>query len=268
MPHPNGKLTKTNKATLSKILEKMFVTSNVLEDPNVIIFDEFALLHTLKNLPLSLGELSERILRIITNNTARRVDIIFDTYPMPSIKDFEHQLRGARAINFQLSGRQQSRPANFNSSLKSIKFKTAFVNFLIEDWSEDDRAGIIGNKFLYVNHEKCLLFKAENNSVIVKDCQELTSSQPEADTKIALHMCNLRESSANVREVRNEAQQQEAQKKVPQKDIKKIKVRASDTDILVILLANIKNMQNTDDELWMELGVGNKRRFVDVSGMQ
>lgn len=89
----------------------------------------------------------------------------------------------------------------------------------------------------------------------MKDCQELTSSQPEADTKIALHVCNLLKSSGNIRNVQKQVN-------------RKIKIRATDTDVLVILLANIKDMQNPDDEVWMELGVANKRRFINVSGMR
>lgn len=113
MCHPDGTICKTEKSVLTKLLKNMFVTSDVSEDPDVIIYDGFALIYTLKNVPMTFGKVSELILRIITKNTARRIDMIFDTYPTPSIKDFEHKLRGTRKAAYQISGRQQTRPSNF-----------------------------------------------------------------------------------------------------------------------------------------------------------
>lgn len=53
----------------------------------MVIYDGFYILHQFKNLPTSFGDISKTILKRITNTSASRVDIIFDTYKSPCIKD-------------------------------------------------------------------------------------------------------------------------------------------------------------------------------------
>ncbi|CAH4034242.1 unnamed protein product [Pieris brassicae] len=43
-------------------------------------------------------------------------------------------------------------------------------------------------------------------------------------------------------------------------------IRTSDTDILVIMLANVEHL-NKSIRVWMDLGVGNARRYIDVSAL-
>ena len=43
-----------------------------------------------------------------------------------------------------------------------------------------------------------------------------------------------------------------------------ITIRTSDADIVVIMLANMEHPQ-ARVEVWMDLGVGNARRYIDVS---
>ncbi|CAG5044261.1 unnamed protein product [Parnassius apollo] len=63
----------------------------------------------------------------------------------------------------------------------------------------------------------------------------------EADTKIALLACQQKEDST-------------------------ITIRTSDTDILVIMLVNMEHLQATV-EIWMDLGIGNACRYIDVSAL-
>ncbi|OWR51558.1 hypothetical protein KGM_211269B, partial [Danaus plexippus plexippus] len=63
----------------------------------------------------------------------------------------------------------------------------------------------------------------------------------EADTKIAFVACQQNEDST-------------------------ITVRTSDTDIVVIMLANMEHLQ-ARVEAWMDLGVGNAHRCIDVSAL-
>ena len=43
-----------------------------------------------------------------------------------------------------------------------------------------------------------------------------------------------------------------------------VTIRCSDTDVLIILLANMKNVSE-NIQMWMEVGVGNYHRFINIS---
>ncbi|KAH0535059.1 hypothetical protein KQX54_012704 [Cotesia glomerata] len=67
---------------------------------------------------------------------APRVDIIFDQYFLPSIKDYERTLRcKVNDLDFKITVPIQVRPVDFNKEMKNIKFKKAFVTFLIDHWT-------------------------------------------------------------------------------------------------------------------------------------
>ena len=85
-----GLLRKTNEAQLVKKLEK---NVPVLErhPTNVSnIYNGMAILQTLK-LPAgaTFRPVTEKVFSAVTNNTSRRIDIAFDTYPDISIKNAE-----------------------------------------------------------------------------------------------------------------------------------------------------------------------------------
>lgn len=80
----------------------------------------------------------------------------------------------------------------------------------------------------------------ENVSFSISDKYTLESHE-EADTKIVYHACSI-EPTAN------------------------ITIKCSDTDILIIMLANMKNVQN-GNKIWIQTGVWNKQRIIDVSAL-
>lgn len=174
---------------------------------------------------------------------------------MPSIKDHEHKLRHGFSSNFQIFGRKQSRPSNFHDELRNDKFKMAVAQFFIKDWSRDDQSELIGNKKIYVSHEKAHSITSYNNKVTIVDVPHLTTGHFEADTKISLHVCNMYEkaldSSTGVYAY------------VPSN----IRIRASDCDILIILLGNLHRMVAKDNHIWLDCGTGKNRRLIDVSNM-
>lgn len=58
-----------------------------------VISDGFCLLHKIVDAPKTFGLLSKKNLQKIVKNNASRIDIIFDRYFSPSIKDVERQSR-------------------------------------------------------------------------------------------------------------------------------------------------------------------------------
>ena len=67
------------------------------------------------------------------------IDIIFDTFITPSIKDLEKDRRDIESNRhdfYELIGAQQKRPSNFVKLLRNDKFKQSFVKFLATIWKK------------------------------------------------------------------------------------------------------------------------------------
>lgn len=79
------------------------------------------------------------------------IDLVFDRYFTPSIKDTEHRLReNVESMDFRIAGLRQVRPSDFAKELKNIRFKEALVKFSINHWSEQEMARIIGDKTINI----------------------------------------------------------------------------------------------------------------------
>ena len=103
------------------------------------------------------GSLATTILIQATALSSKRVDIIFDTYEMPSIKRMERERRGLCDRNYKIIGPQQTRPVDFNEALKSPSFKTELSAILLNEWKEQAYAHIIHERHVYVGHvSECL----------------------------------------------------------------------------------------------------------------
>ena len=128
----------------------------------------------------------------------------------------------------------------FFSELKNVNFKKALVNFFILDWESNHYAPFMKNKNVFLNYEKCYKYSVTNDIVVKEIDDVLTCPQhEEADKKITYHISNIDYESNVV-------------------------VRCSDSDILIILLGNISFIKK-DVKVWMHVGVGNARRFLNVT---
>lgn len=180
------------------------------------IVDGFFFFNTFKQVPRSFGDLSKKNLQSLVNNSANHVAIIFDRYFTPSIKDCEHTLRGTiDNKDFKITGPQQTRTSDFAKDLKNIKFKEALVKFLIDHWADDQMASIIGDKTIYLNHDLCYVYSATDNRVTRDIDYDLScEDHEEAHTKIVFFICQIKKEAV-------------------------VTIRTSDTDIAVIMLANM-----------------------------
>lgn len=114
----------------------------------------------------------------------------------------------------------QKRPNDFLKSLKNFRFKEVFVKFLASHWVDDSFAPILGNKKNYVTvGEQCFSYCSAGNLVVKTEETELACKHEEADTRIVFHISKVPENS-------------------------KILVKASDTDVLIILLGNMHKFPN------------------------
>lgn len=98
----------------------------------------------------------------------------------------------------------------------------------------------IGAKIINLNFDYCYKYTTENGKVKRTIDENLSiEHHEEADTKIIYHVCNI-DFEANVL------------------------IRCADTDVLVIMLGNILHLK-CPIKIWMEVGVGNKQRCIDVT---
>lgn len=95
----------------------------------------------------------------------------------------------------------------------------------------------MGNRKIYLNFRNCQSYQVANEEVqssVVEDF--CCSSYEEANTKIIYHACNFT-----------------------------VVIRASDTDILVIMIGNMAQMKNSHSNIWMLNGTGNNERYINVT---
>lgn len=236
--HLDGGFCKTDKSVLVKCLEQ-----NIDQEPphntDVFLIDGFFILHSMKEVPKTFGG---NILQMITKYSARRIDVIFDQYLYPSIKDSERCLRHeASLIDYKISGPEQVRPSDFAKELKNTKFKEAFVEFLTKHWSSEEIKSFLGNRQIYLNFRNCQLYQVVDDTIQSSVVEDLCcTSHEEADTKIIYHACNIAEQS-------------------------NIVIRASDTDILIIMIGNMAQLKNSHSNIWMLNGTGNNERYIDIT---
>ena len=238
----DGTMAHTNKSVLRDCLE-----STVTEhgEPSLVkahVIDGNFLLHCLPpKIPPTFGGLSKVILQTALTHKSPRIDIVFDTYESPSIKDCERERRGADLQQFVIVGPEQIRPRKLEQALKSMSFKQALPRFLLEDWCNDEYLTIIGDREVYLGVDGvCARFTVLNGVVWREFIDELSCNHPEADTRVCFHAYNVDCQPGDV------------------------VVQASDTDILVILLYQVSKFKSN---LWMEVGTTGKdnRRYLNIT---
>ena len=89
------------------------------------IIDGFFYLHLLVNLPDNFGKISNLIFRKLCYIKAKRIDVVFDRFVTPSIKDFEQDRRADvsnRNEFYEIVSPLQKRPTNFLKALQNDNF--------------------------------------------------------------------------------------------------------------------------------------------------
>lgn len=189
--HINGSICKTPKSVV--INELLQYQTEIVDPPeaDIHLVDGFYLLHTLKNVPNCYGKISKYILKILTYNR-KEVHIIFDKYKKPSIKDYEHDLRGEEDTQYDVIRRDNNRSTDFCKLLRSTNFKEKFVEILIEDWTRDELVILMEGKTVKLNYDQCYTYEVSHENKIKRVIDyNLSCYQEEADTKIVYHVCQL-----------------------------------------------------------------------------
>ncbi|CAH1099697.1 unnamed protein product [Psylliodes chrysocephalus] len=113
-----------------------------------------------KVLMVDCGEQNDELLLLKDQvNDIKEVHVIFDKYKKPSIKDFEHDLRGKEDSQYDVLRRDNNRPADFRKLLRSTNFKEKFVEFQIEDWTRDEFIILMEEKSIKPNYDQCYTYE-------------------------------------------------------------------------------------------------------------
>jgi len=232
-------ICKTEKSAMIKILRNDSALPNHID---VVIVDGFFLIHSMKDVPQSFGNISKKILQILASYNASCVHVVFDRYWSPSIKDYERSLRGGSdsTHEYVISGPDQARTHDFAKELRNDRFKEALVRFLISHWQSNDVAAFIGNKTISLNFINCYSFSVVNGNVVKTEKLDFfCSSHEEADTKIIYHASKINSGSTVV-------------------------VKCSDTDIVIIMLGNLHKIKA---KIYIECGVSRSRHIINVNAL-
>lgn len=243
----DGMMTKTDKSVLLKVLEEKVEKHMSPLVVDACIIDGNFLLHTLPatKLPATFGGVARSFLVQSVSLSPKRVDIAFDDYPTPSVKDCERARRGTDDSQVFVLGPEQIRPKNFDSALNSRSFKQQFPLFIAEEWKDQSYAHIIGTRDVYLGFRGyCYHFYVLDGQVIRESVEHMATNHEEADSLVCFH--------ARCMETNGETGN--------------IVVRASDTDIAVILLYHSPTFTAT---LWMDTGTNakNTRRYINLTAI-
>lgn len=244
MCHIDGSINKTVKSNLLKILEKR--AENILPNyTDSIVIDGFYLLHLIGETPVTFGKFAQFLLSKLCKYGAHRIDLIFDKFITPSIKDVERDRRANlldRTNDYIISGPEQRTPSDFIKSLRNDNFKISVVKFICENWQNDCYAPILSNKCLYVNCDDiCYKFYSIDGLVHREIDDNLFCAHEEADSRIVYHLSKMPSNSQVI-------------------------IKTSDTDVLIIILGNIHNLPE-NLSMWLEVGVQSKNtlRLINVN---
>ena len=242
MVHSDGTPMKTPKN-----LESMQDGFDEGSSVDATLFDGGLLLHTYLSVAHSIptyGSIARSVLSQVCSTAGQEIHVLFDTYVTDSIKGSERRLRGAEDRPFVIAGPEQTPRQSGQQLLKNGIFKEQLAIFLMEEWKKSHYGPILGCKTLVVSHGgNCqrYSFFSEGERMIVDRPIHLQGKHEEADTLIAFHAANMEGN---------------------------IVVRASDTDVLVILVGMIGQREGTVSPLIiMDCGSGNCRRFINVNAI-
>lgn len=246
MCNTDGTMAKTEKSALFKLLESKVQGDAKPGLTRACIIDGQFLLHTLPpNLPATYGGLARSILIQTVALCKNEVHLIFDDYSQPSLKDTERCRRGTYNQEFAITGPEQKRPKDMEKALKSRSFKTQLPKFLAKEWQNEAYRPILGDCQLHLDIPGETHHYHVINGILRHNSDDAyTNNHEEADTKIVLHA-----------KLVDDDQNRGA-----------IVVRASDTDIAVILLYHCNKFKSP---IWMDVGTSSKknRRYISITNI-
>ena len=246
--HCDGMHTKGDKSTLLrklKLFQVEVITENDLPVNYVHVYDGGLVFHSVlsqTNTGASRASIDCNILSIVCSGKQKEVHLYFDKYVKNSIKESEKKLRGAIDSPYAIAGSEQIIHQIRSKLLTNRIFKNELTKFLLDEWKKDHYYSLHNGKILLASYGgKCYqYFTVEEQHVFFLELSCLQGDHEEADTLIAFHIANFTEN---------------------------VVVRSLDTDVLVILLGQLRSETHSTHKLIMDCGIGNTRRYIDITSI-
>jgi hypothetical protein len=238
----NGSLRTGSKAILAQVLTETIpcppeIEATELGDESTLIIDGQALVIAIgkPKEAATFGDLADVFVRAVLQGGAsfHRVDVLFDRYYEASIKGRTRERRGqgSRAIRRLIEGRDVPLPSKWESFMAHPDNKADLARFI----SQQLMLKAPTNKIIVVAGGFSDEERAESSDQSV-DTDKLEAKHEEADTRMILHCV---ESSAS-----------------------SIVVAATDTDVLVLLLAHFHRI--SCNKVWLKAGTAKKRKYIPI----
>lgn len=253
LAHADGALLKSRKHTLLNRLEEFqkdtTIPTEVHQGICVRIYDGGLLIHSVlsvMNVGTSYGAIARTILSTVCTGGGDEIHVCLDKYVENSVKDSERKLRGAEDSVYTITGPNQTMRHKGAKLLKNGIFKNELGKFLLKEWGKNHYWNILNGKTLYASYGgECFQYTPnEFQDISVTSPAHLQANHEEADTLIAFHLEKTSGSMALV--------------------------RASDTDILIILIGILGNQDpevRSSKNVFMDCGIGNSRRYINVTNI-
>ena len=238
LANADGSLRKTNKAALARELEKNVSPAEAIPTPSTCIIDGMGLVQRMNGNNKTFAQLAESVLAMVlyVGGHSGMVDVVFDVYRQPSIKDSERLNRYASTtVQYTCLARGHN-IQQWRKLLSSPFNKTSLIKFLVGEWKGQRYRDMLQGKALYVTCEETCFKMTADEWVEVA---ELQSTQEEADTRLLLHALHAARTGS-----------------------KAVIVTAEDTDVMLLCLAFQKDIPCP---IYQKCGTQNRTRFADIS---
>ena len=242
--HPDGALRDNPKSNVYKILKGM-VNTEVPQNSNTVISDGMFPIQSTSHC-LNYSIFLQKNFSFVLKLTQHRADLYFDVYESPSIKDTKRKERGNEEFDRNFStGPKTKMETDMHDLLRISCFKEDLLRFFFKEIEDQIYAPIIGSQLVYIaTDNKCKNFFCVNGKLCWESVDELYGYHLEPDTRIVFHV-----------------------KHADINDPGQIVVRANDTDVVIIFLANI-NLFSA--EVWYESGLdyNNAREYLSITKLK
>ena len=148
----DGKLRKTNKASLAKELQKNTQAADVIPQPSACLIDGMALVQRLKGDKKTFAEIAESLFSMALNEgtSSDRIDIVFDDYRDDPIKNAERENRGEGSGSEFRNLQADQKVKQWRKFLCRSRNKQALIFFVTKEWQKEKYADKLLGKTLAV----------------------------------------------------------------------------------------------------------------------
>ena len=227
--HGDGSLRKTTKSSLMPVLEKNVTALPSLPPsfvPTACVIDAMALVQVMKQASsTTFGEMAEQycvhITRTLSQNSCTRVDLVFDQYRKPSIKEGERHKRGeASSLEVKIHGDCTPIAKQWGKNISNPRNKENLADFLCIALCERLPQSLNPQQEVF-------LAGGFKDGMKTASCTQghcvtvplLRSDHEEADTRLLLHAKHASQTH------------------------RRIVIRSPDTDVAVLCIAHFEDLQ-------------------------